>query len=102
MKITRAQIRRIIRETWENEKWNRTGANWDRSERGIRRGSGSMRPLSQASPAHRQGYHDAYQGLGSKRKTDDPEYKKGYETGLADLEAGKPAPEDLKPKRRRR
>ena len=33
MKITRTQLRNIIRETWENEKWNRTGANWDRSER---------------------------------------------------------------------
>ena len=89
MKITKRQLRGLIREMLD--------------ARGrIRRGSGSMRPLSQATPAHRQGYHDAYKGLGSKRRTDDPEYKKGYAAGLADLEAGTPAPEDLKPKRRRR
>ena len=95
MKITRRQIRKIIREEYARLK--------EQGARGrMRRGSGSMSLLSQASPAHRQGYHDAYRGPGSKRRTDDPEYKKGYEAGLADLEAGKPAPEDLKPKRRRR
>lgn len=31
MKITRKQIRKIIKETWENERWNRSGANWDES-----------------------------------------------------------------------
>ena len=89
MKITKRQLRRLIREIQE------TGGR-------IRRGSGSKSPLSQVTPAYRQGYHDAYKGPGSKRRTDDPEYKKGYEAGLADLEAGKPAPEDLKQKRRRR
>ena len=29
MKITKHQLRRIIREQWDNELWNRTGANWE-------------------------------------------------------------------------
>jgi hypothetical protein len=29
MKITKRQLRRIIREQWDNEQWNRTGANWE-------------------------------------------------------------------------
>ena len=79
MKITRKQLRRIIREA----------SSFHAEERGM-------------AAAYRQGYNDAYRGPGSRRRTDDPEYRRGYETGLADSEAGKPPPEDLKPAMRRR
>jgi len=28
IKITRRQLKRIVKETWENKRWNRTGKNW--------------------------------------------------------------------------
>tara|TARA_R100000152_G_C6676302_1_gene111328 strand:- start:94 stop:378 length:285 start_codon:yes stop_codon:yes gene_type:complete len=46
MKITKRQLRKIIRESWENEKWKRTGANWDK------RLADSRKAQSEAHPGH--------------------------------------------------
>ena len=79
MKITKRQLRRIIREA-----------------------SRLRRARPQRSDSYQQGYNDAYRGPGFRRRTDDVEYRKGYEEGRADLEAGQPPSKDLEPVRRRR
>ncbi len=81
MKITRRQLRRIIRES-----------SWGRSEHDAE-ASGMV-------ASYRQGYSDAYRGPGFKRRGGDPEYRRGYENGVADVEQGKPPPDDLRPARR--
>ena len=79
MKITKRQLRRIIREAGRTEH--------DAEARGM-------------AAAYRQGYNDAYRGPGFKRRGGGAEYRRGYEKGVADVEQGKPPPDDFRPARR--
>jgi len=78
MKITRRQLRRIIREASEHAA----------EARGM-------------AAAYQEGYDDAYRGPGYKKRGN-REYLRGYQQGAADVEQGKPPPDDFQPARRRR
>ena len=80
MKITRRQLRRIIREYGRSEH--------DAEARGM-------------AASYRQGYSDAYRGPGYKKRGN-REYLRGYQQGATDAEQGKPPPDDFQPERRRR
>jgi len=78
MKITKRQLRRIIRETGRPEH--------DAEARGM-------------VASYRQGYNDAYRGPGYKKRGN-REYLRGYQQGVADVEQGKPPPDGFRPARR--
>jgi hypothetical protein len=78
MKITKRQLRRIIREVGRSEH--------DAEASGM-------------AAAYNQGYNDAYRGPGYKKRGN-REYLRGYQQGVADVEQGKPPPDDFRPARR--
>ena len=80
MKITRRQLRRIIREV-------------GRSEHDAE-ASGMVR-------SYNAGYRDAFRSPGRKRVGPNREYKRGYEKGLEDAKRGVRGPEDDNPGRGR-
>ena len=80
MKITKKQLRRIIRET-------------GRSEHGAE-ASGMLK-------SYNAGYRDAFRSPGRKRVGSNREYKRGYEKGLEDAKRGVRPPDDDNPGRGR-
>ena len=90
MKITKRQLRRIIREAMRapSAEMAATASEHDAEARGM-------------AASYRQGYSDAYRGPGYKKRGN-REYLRGYQQGATDVEQGKPPPDDFQPERRRR
>jgi len=82
MKITKRQLRRIIRES-----------SWGRSEHDAE-ASGMV-------ASYRQGYRDAFRSPGRRKVGANREYKRGYEKGLEDAKRGVRPPDDDNPGRGR-
>jgi len=80
MKVSKRQLRRIIREVGRSEH--------DAEASGM-------------AAAYNRGYNDAYRGPGFKARGG-LEYQREYRQGVADDEQGKPPPGDFQPARKSR